>query len=102
MEDYNRQDVVATAQVFTRLIPWIDHPTSQTVNFGHWRTGRVTCKKCMNFAEVDDVTSQFVYRGEHPTNASVYQTLQCKKCGGYTRWWQRNSQRRPEDKVFLR
>lgn len=102
MEEYNIADVAATAGVFTKLIPWIEHPTSNVVNFGHWKPGLVTCKKCGNAAERDDIGSAFVRRGFHGTGASRFQTLRCRKCGGYSRWWQREPQRRPEDKVYLR
>lgn len=98
MEEYNRADVVATAEVYTRLIPWVDSPTSNVVNFGHWHQGEVTCKKCGNTED----QAGFVKRGKHRTAASVFQTLECKKCGGYSREYQRIPQRHDDDKTFLR
>ena len=98
MEEYNRADVVATSEVFTKLIPWIDHPTSNVVNFGHWKRGTVTCTKCMN----TENEQGFISRGYHRTKASQFQTLQCKKCGGYARKYQRVPQRHEADKTFLR
>jgi len=101
MKQYNVADVKATAELYTRLLPWIDSPTSNTVNFGHWKQGDWTCKKCMNTTE-DRGGEGFVKRGFHRTAASVFQTVQCRKCQGYSRLYQRIPQRHQDDKTFLR
>ncbi len=98
MRRYNIADVRATAEVYTRLIPWIDSPTSNVVNFGLWSPGQTTCKKCAN--TWDDLG--FVKRGFHGTGASRFQTICCRKCGGYSREYSRIPQRLDEDKVYLR
>lgn len=101
MEEYNVADVVATAELFTRLIPWIDTPISRTVNFGHYKPGDWTCKKCMNQVKERGGLG-FVRRGFHGTGASRFQTVMCKKCKGYSRLYQRVPQRHNDDKTFLR
>jgi hypothetical protein len=101
MEAYNIADVVATAEVYTRLIPWVDTPVSNVVNFGHWAQGAWACKKCMN-KDKDRGGLGFQRRGFHRTGASVFQTVMCKKCEGYSRLYQRVPQRHESDKTFLR
>jgi hypothetical protein len=98
MKRYNIADVRATAEVFTRLIPWTDSLQSRTVNFGHYKPGEMTCPRCMNTWDEEG----FVKRGFHGTGASRFQTLECRKCGAFPRDYTRVSQRKPEDKVVLR
>lgn len=98
MKQYNVADVVATAELYTRLIPWVETKYSRTVNFGHWRTGKLTCPNCGNTE--DD--KGFQKRGFHGTGASRFQTYRCKKCGKYSRDYRRVPQRHADDKVLLR
>lgn len=98
MEEYNVADVVATAELFTRLIPWINPKVSRTVNFGLWYLGKFACTNCGNTEDEDG----FQKRGFHGTGASRYQTYLCKRCGAYPRDYQRVPQRHYDDKAFLR
>ena len=98
MRQYNRADVKTTAEMYTKLLPWVDHLTSRRVNYGLWNPGVFTCPKCGN--TWDDMG--FVKRGFHGTGASRFQTLECRKCGGYPRDYKRISQREDDEKVRLR
>ncbi|NIV78732.1 MAG: hypothetical protein GWN39_08225 [Thermoplasmata archaeon] len=68
------------------------------VNFGHWKTGKLTCPSCGNTED----EKGFQSRGYHGTGASRFKTYMCKKCGAYPRDYQRVPQRHETDKVFLR
>lgn len=71
MRKYNIHDVELLEEVYLALRPWVE-----TVNMSHW-TGVLSCKKCGS----EDVQK----RGVRRTNASTFQTYQCKSCGGYSR-----------------
>ena len=78
MEEYNRHDLELLEKLYYKLQPWID-----TVNMTHWGG---MCKRCGS--------SERIKRGSRVTNASVFQTWCCKRCGGYSREVKRSSEAR--------
>lgn len=77
MEKYNRRDVALLEQLYHSLLPWIGTPGRQGhPNMGFWKEG-LACPKCGS----DNV----IKRGFHRTSVSVYQTIQCRDCTGYSR-----------------
>ena len=79
MEKYNRHDIELLEKLYYRIRPWID-----SVNMTHW--GEARCKYCGG--------KDLVKRGVRRTNASLFQTYQCKNCGGYPREKKRISEAR--------
>jgi hypothetical protein len=100
MEAYNRQDVIATAELYTRLRPWMtgaNHP-----NLGLYIASEgMVCTRCGN-KERDHDGEGFQYRGNRVTNASLYKSVRCNKCGAYSREYRRQPQRSPITRVDLR
>lgn len=83
MEEYNRQDVELLEALYLRLLPWIGHPgRGPLVNVGLWQPDVEKCPKC---GWSGDGGNWCIRRGEHRTRFSVYHTVQCKSCGGYSR-----------------
>jgi hypothetical protein len=78
MEEYNRQDIELLEGLYLRLLPWIGTPGAGTgVNLGLWTPEVETCPKCGGH--------RLEHRGRHRTRFSVYQTLHCLECGGWSR-----------------
>lgn len=100
MEAYNRNDVVATAELYSRLRPWMT--SRQHPNLGLYVTalGRV-CTNCAN-KEKEEGGVGFQNRGFQHTNASKFQQVLCLHCGSYSRNYQRVKQNTPESRVNLR
>lgn len=73
MKEYNIRDVELLEEVFEKLKPFMQAPH---FNMQQW-TGTYTCTRCGH----EDVQR----RGVRRTKANVYQSYQCKKCGGYSR-----------------
>ncbi len=85
MEEYNKADVVATSEVYVKLLPWIGQPGKHAApNLGHWARGIMVCPKCGH--------DKLIKRGFHPTPVSEFQTYQCKRCKGYSRARKREPQ----------
>lgn len=78
MEKYNRHDIELLEKLYFILQPWVD-----SVNMTHWSVG-ASCKHCGG--------NNLMRRGLKYTNASVFQTLYCKDCGGYSREKKRNAE----------
>ena len=77
MERYNKRDVALLEDVYKILRPWMGTPGKKGhPNLGHWAEGLV----CVNCG-----SDRLIKRGFHRTSASVFQTLQCKECGHYSR-----------------
>lgn len=100
MEHYNKADIVATAQLYSRLRPWMsgaNHP-----NLGLYIASEgMVCTRCGN-KEKEFGGQGFQYRGNRVTNASLYKSVRCNKCGGYSREYRRQPQRTPYTRVDLR
>lgn len=100
MEEYNKQDVKATAEIYTVLRPWMtgrNHP-----NLGLYIASEgMVCTKCGN-KETTYGGKGFQFRGNRMTTSSAYRQVRCNKCGGYSREWQRKPQREPLQRVDLR
>jgi uncharacterized protein YprB with RNaseH-like and TPR domain len=78
MEKYNRQDVLLLEKVYLTLRPFIGIPgRAAHPNLGLWKPGELVCTKC--------ASSDVVKRGFHRTLVSLYQTIYCKNCTGYSR-----------------
>ncbi len=90
MRAYNADDVTATAELYTKMRPWIGTPGKKAhPNLGLWDfTGEPVCPKCGS--------NHIWKRGHHRTSVSVYQTFQCQNCKGYSRSRIRESQRGPQ------
>ncbi len=100
MEAYNRNDVVATAELYSRLRPWMN--SRQHPNLGMYigAKGRV-CTKCGN-KEKDEGGVGFQSRGFQHTNASKFKQVCCNHCGSYARVYRREPQTKLEDRTELR
>jgi predicted RNA-binding Zn-ribbon protein involved in translation (DUF1610 family) len=74
MKAYNQIDVLATEELYLKMLPWIQgHP-----NVGAYSSNEeIVCPKCGS----KDVQS----RGLARTQAGVYARFQCKTCGGWAR-----------------
>lgn len=72
MEKYNKYDVLALEELYTKLIPW-----DNSVNFNVYNEGTVNSCTCGN--------SKFVRNGYAYTNTAKYQRYLCTKCGSETR-----------------
>jgi len=79
MEKYNRQDVLVLERLYMRLLPWIGSPGRMSPNANHWSGGELRCSK------LGCNSTNVVRRGRHRTTVSVFQTIQCKDCRGYSR-----------------
>jgi hypothetical protein len=79
MEEYNRQDVELLEGLYLRLLPWYGTPGAGGggVNRALWTPGEDTCPKCGGH--------HLEHRGRHRTRFSVFQTLHCMDCGGWSR-----------------
>ena len=73
MEEYNRQDVIVTEGVFTKLRPWIKNQP----HFGLF-SGEVHC--CPSCGSNDLRANGNAY-----TNTAVYQQFRCAACGSNSR-----------------
>lgn len=73
MERYNRQDVVVTEKLYTKLLPWITGMPAA----GLYSTGNSGCGNCG--------AEKLVKRGFAHTAVSTYQRLQCGSCGKWSR-----------------
>lgn len=79
MRRYNKQDVVTTEELYTRLLPWIsNHP-----HVGLY-TGEAYC--CRNCGGRDVQKRGFKY-----TSLGKYQQVQCNQCGAWSRHTARES-----------
>lgn len=79
MERYNLQDLDLLEALYLRLLPWIGHPGQGGggVNCALWRKGEEVCPKCGG--------TRLQRRGRHRTRFSVFQTVWCRECGGWSR-----------------
>lgn len=74
MRKYNRRDIVATEQVYLKLLPWIEnHPNVSAYD----DDTTVRCGRCGSTELVKD--------GWRRTNIGQYQKYKCTSCGGYAR-----------------
>ena len=72
MEKYNKHDVLALEELYTKLIPW-----ENTINFSLYSdTLDHTCKCGSN---------SMIKNGFYYTNVGKYQKYKCKKCGAESR-----------------
>jgi DNA polymerase elongation subunit (family B) len=73
MKKYNKQDVVLTEKLYNRLLPWIkNHP-----HRGLYGGEKECCPRCGH--------DQLITRKYYTTRSGRYKTVQCKKCGGYSK-----------------
>lgn len=81
MQEYNDQDVVVLEQVFDRLAPYMNHPgtTGNRYNAQQW-LGTYKCTKPNCGSE--DLSP----KGWHRTRASIFRTVRCNACRGYSRY----------------
>lgn len=89
MEKYNRQDVNVLERYYYRIMPWIGSPGRMSPNASHWAGGELICTK------IGCGSKDVIRRGRHRTAVSEFQTIQCKKCRGYSRI--RESNPKPAD-----
>ncbi len=87
MESYNRADVKSTAQVYTRLLPWMGElgKGPQHPHLGHYLNldpGERVCRNCGN-RDKDKGGLGFQIRKYYATDAYRYPQLQCNKCKRY-------------------
>lgn len=76
MKKYNKQDIVATREVYLRLRPWIEgHPNLGVYN----ESDKPLCPKCGS----DHVTKHSTRRSVKQQGA--YARYQCQNCGGFAR-----------------
>lgn len=73
MEKYNKHDVLALEELYTKLIPW-----DSSINFDVYDDSVVTTCPCGSNAEL--IKYGFAY-----TSVSKFQRYQCTKCGAETR-----------------
>ena len=80
MKEYNKMDVDLLVEVWEKLQAWSGHPgvAAAAVNQQQW-SGVWACTK------LGCGSDELIRRGKHRTKANVYQTYQCKACGGYSR-----------------
>lgn len=72
MELYNKYDVLALEELYTKLIPW-----DNSINFNLWTDSSEIICKC---GSKDFVSNGFGY-----TASGKFQRFRCKKCGSETR-----------------
>jgi hypothetical protein len=79
MEEYNRNDVDLLEGLYLRMLPWFGTPGAGGggVNRALWHKDEETCPKCGGH--------HLEHRGRHRTRFSVFQTLHCLDCGGWSR-----------------
>lgn len=71
MRRYNKQDVILTDKLYTKLLPWIKtHPHQ-----GLYGGDVDACPRCGG--------TDLIKRGYYTTRVSKFQTMQCKTCEGY-------------------
>jgi hypothetical protein len=74
MGKYNKQDVLATEQVYLKQLPWIsNHPNVASYSLRE----DLVCPKCSS--------TKLQARGFSVTNAGKYQRVQCQDCGGWSK-----------------
>lgn len=89
MEKYNKGDVRALKQLYTRLLPWIDRHPNLSVVSGDGKT----CPRCGKH--------HLQRRGPYRVGASLYQRFQCQDCGGWSHSSQRISTNRGAHNVSM-
>lgn len=72
MEKYNRYDVLALEELYTKLRPW-----DNSVNFNLWTESNTSVCKCGS--------QSFQRRGYAVTSAGKFQKYRCNQCGSETR-----------------
>lgn len=73
MEEYNRQDVLLTEELYKRVLPWIEnHPHK-----GLYLDEEAVCPNCGG--------SELEKRGFSYTGVSKFQRFRCKGCGRWSR-----------------
>lgn len=72
METYNKHDVLALEELYTKLIPW-----DSSVNFNLYHDDLENTCKCGS--------DKFIRNGYYYTSAGKYQKFKCKQCGSETR-----------------
>lgn len=72
MEKYNKYDVLALEELYTKLIPW-----DNSVNFNVWTDSETPVCKCGS--------EDFQKRGFTVTNTGKFQKYRCNQCGSETR-----------------
>jgi len=73
MEKYNKQDVIATLELYKKQRPWIsNHP-----NLSAYAEERQGCPKC--------ASPRVQARGYAVTQSGKYQRFQCSDCGAWSR-----------------
>lgn len=90
MRTYNIADVVATAELYTEMLPWIgqlgkpSHP-----NMGHWikSDDGFVCPNCGNKSKAEGGKG-FQRRGYYYTAAYRYPKMLCLSCGSYRKNYQ--------------
>jgi len=71
MERYNKRDVLALEELYTKLIPW-----DNSINFALYDESTASNCKC---------GGSFVKNGFYYTTVGKYQRYKCKKCGSESR-----------------
>lgn len=72
LQEYNKQDVLTTEEVYLKLRPYIaNHPNISTTE------EEVVCPKCGG--------KHVQRRGFYQTNSGKYQRFRCNSCGGWSR-----------------
>ena len=74
MERYNRKDVSLLEQTLDKMIPYLRGVPRLAV-----------ATKDMEWACPTCASADVIKRGFHNTNASTFQTWECKSCGSYSR-----------------
>jgi hypothetical protein len=72
MEKYNKHDVLALEELYTRLSPW-----DSSINFSLYSDSTEHTCKCGS--------NELIKNGYYYTNVAKYQRYKCKKCGSETR-----------------
>lgn len=72
MEKYNKYDVLALEELYTKLIPW-----DNSINFNLYHDGLHTTCKCGS--------DSFIKNGFYYTSVGKFQKFRCKGCGSETR-----------------
>lgn len=72
MEKYNKYDVLALEELYTKLIPW-----DNSINFNAYSSDSAPACTCGS--------KDFTKRGFFYTNTGKYQRFKCNKCGSETR-----------------
>ena len=102
MESYNRTDVKATAELYTKLRPWIGTPGKRAhPNLGLYiKSEGWVCTNCGN-EDRSEGGQGFQRRGYYYTTANRYQKVQCNKCSKWSRL-ARAERQEPVDRADLR